>query len=171
MNSKAEVIALLKDEFNQWEALLGRLDEAQLTTPQLDNTWSIKDVMAHLMAWQQLSIARLEAALYGRDPIHPAWPTDIEHEPDQGQPHEMNAWFYQTYREPPWIEVYQLWRKGFLKFISLAEQIPENDLLAEGKYEWIDGLPLILVLKGSYMHHHEDHLEPLQAWLKGQGLG
>jgi hypothetical protein len=165
MNDKTQMMALLKEEFHNWEALLTNLDEAQIIAPQVPDKQSIKDVMAHLMTWQQLSIARLEAALYDREPILPDWPEDLDPEPD-GQPHEMNAWIYETHREQPWSIVYRAWHNGFLRFLELGEAIPETDLVAIGKYPWLEDYPLMAVLLGSYEHHHKDHFEPLSAWLK-----
>ncbi len=168
MNDKSQMLAMLKEEFNNWEELLANLDEDQIVAPQLPGNWSIKDVMAHLMAWQQLSIARLEAALNDREPVLPAWPEDLDPEPD-GQPHDMNAWIYETYRDQPWSSVYGAWRTGFLRFLELGEAILEKDLLESGKYPWLEDYPLIAVLQGSYEHHHHDHFEPLPAWLKESG--
>ena len=46
--------------------------------------------------------------------------------------------------------------------------IPEQDLLEAGKYPWLEGHPLLLVLQASY-EHHEEHLHPLLlAWLRQQ---
>jgi hypothetical protein len=165
MNNKNQILAMLKEEFNNWEELLASLDKAQITAPQLPDNWSMKDVMAHLMAWQQLSIARLEAALHNREPVLPAWPEELDPEPE-GEPDELNAWFYQSYREQPWSTVYQAWRTGFLRFLELAEVVPEKDLLEAGKYPWLEDYPLLAVLQGSYEHHRE-HFEPLSAWLEG----
>jgi hypothetical protein len=39
------------------------MSEEYITAPQLSSNMSVKDVIAHLRAWQQRSIARLEAAL------------------------------------------------------------------------------------------------------------
>ena len=63
MNDKQRVLTMLREEFKSWEQLLASLSEEQITAPQLPANWSIKDVIAHLRAWQQRSIARLEAAL------------------------------------------------------------------------------------------------------------
>ena len=168
MNSKAEMITMLKEEFNRWEALLGSMNEAQITAPHLPANWSIKDVMAHLWAWQQLSIARLEAAQLNREPIFPLWPAGLDPEPAEGQPHDVNAWLFKTYRNKPWADIYQNWRDGFLRFLELAEAIPKTDLLDEQKYPWLEGYSLLAVLQGSFVHHHEDHLEPLLVWLGKQ---
>jgi len=168
MDDKSQMMKILKKEFDNWEELLASLDEAQITARQLPDNWSIKDVMAHLMAWQQLSIARLEAALHDREPVLPAWPEELDLEPD-GEPHDLNAWIYETYRDQPWSSVYRAWRTGFLRFLELGEAIPEKDLLEPGKYTWLEDDPLMAVLHGSYEHHHQDHFEPLPAWLKESG--
>lgn len=166
MNDKEQMITMLKGEFNRWEELLANMNEAQISAPHLPANWSIKDVIAHLRAWQQLSIARLEAALLDRAPEFPQWPTELNPEPEEGEPDQMNAWIYETYREQPWSSVHRGWREGFLRFLELAEAIPEKELLDVGRYSWLEGYSLFAVLKGSYEHHHEDHLEPLLAWLR-----
>src|SRR5690349_3457470 len=87
--NKAQLLAQLRDEYNQWEALLGRLSEAQINARQLDDGLSIKDVVAHLWTWQQRSIARLDAAHGDHDPLFPEWP-GID-DPDDDETRDINA--------------------------------------------------------------------------------
>jgi hypothetical protein len=145
------------------------MSEEQITAPQLPSNLSIKDVIAHLWAWQQRSIARLEAAFHDKDPEFPRWPAEFDPE-TEGEPHQLNAWIYETYREKPWSSVHRDWREGFLRFLELGEAIPEKDLLDAGRYSWLEGQPLSIVFLGSYEHHHSDHLEPLLAWLRQNGI-
>lgn len=168
MNDKQQILTTLREEFNRWEEVLASMSEEQITAPHLPSNLSIKDVIAHLWAWQQRSIARLEAALLDREPDFPRWPAEFDPEPE-GEPHEMNAWIYETNREKPWSRVYGDWRAGFLRFLELGEAIPEKDLLEAGRYAWLEGEPLSIVYAGSYEHHHVDHLEPLLAWLRQHG--
>ena len=157
---------MLREEFNNWETLLSNLDENQIMLPLRPGEMSIKDTMAHLMTWQQLSIARLEAALHNRELVLPAWPEELDPEPE-GQPHEMNAWIYESHQGEPWAAVYEAWHSGFLRFLSLGEAIPEADLVEAGKYSWLESYPLIAVLEGSYGHHRE-HYEMVSVWLQGE---
>ena len=168
MNDKHQLLTTLRAELNRWEELLAGMCEERITTPLLPSSWSIKDVIAHLWAWQQRSIARLEAALLDREPEFPKWPAELDPEPE-GQPHQVNAWIYETYRGRPWSSVHGDWREGFLGFLELGEAIPEEDLLDPGRYRWLEGQPLSFILQASYEHHHEDHLEPLLAWLRQYG--
>jgi len=167
MNDKEGILITLQEEFNRWEALLASLSEEHITAPQLPDNWSIKDVVAHLRAWQQRSIARLEAALLNRPPEYPTWPAQFDPEAE-GQPHDLNAWLYATYRDQPWPSVHRDWSKGFLRFLELGEAIPEKDLLDAGRYTWLEGYALFAVLHGSYEHHreHAEYLEPVIARLR-----
>ena len=167
MNDKKQIITMLKEEFNRWEELLAGMSEEQITAPHLPSNLSIKDVIAHLRAWQQRSVARLEAALLNREPEFPKWPAELD--PDsEDDPDQINAWIYETYREQPWSKVHQNWSEGFLRFLELGEGIPEKDLLDAGRYPWLEGHPLAFILLASY-DHHQEHLEKLLAWLREHG--
>jgi hypothetical protein len=162
MSDTQHMLAALREEFNRWEELLAGLNEAQITAPLLPDDWSIKDVIAHLRAWQQRSVARFEAALLHREPAYPAWPDQFDPEVED-QPHDLNAWLYEQARDLPWSNVYQNWKGGFLRFLELGEAIPESDLLDAKKYPWLEGYALFAVLQGSYEHHqeHAEYLEPV----------
>ncbi len=165
MNDKQEILAALREEFDRWEELLAGLSEEQITARQLPSNLSIKDVIAHLHAWQQRSIARAEAALADTEPQYPAWPVGLD--PDlEDDLEQINAWIHETYREQPWSSVHRDWRDGFLRFVELGEAIPEKELLDPNRYAWLEGYPLSYILVSSYNHHHEEHLEPLLAWLR-----
>ena len=164
MNMKEHILAALREQVNRWEELLASLSEEQIATPLLPSHWSTKDGIAHLMAWQQRSIARIEAAQFNREPEFPKWLPEVD--PDsESSTGQINAWIYETYREQPWSKVHQNWKEGFMRFLELAEPIPEKDLLDAGKYPWLKGLPLAFILLASY-DHHQEHLEKLLAWLQ-----
>jgi hypothetical protein len=167
MNMKGHILTALREQLDRWEVLLASLSDGQIISPLLPSNWSVKDVIAHLRAWQQRSIARSEAALSNREPEFPKWhpelPEDWEDDPDQ-----TNAWIYETYRKQPWAEVHQNWREGFLRFLESGEGISEKDLLDAGRYPWLEGLPLAVILLASY-DHHQEHLEKLLGWLQEHG--
>ena len=164
MADKTQHIAKLRDEFNRWEALLAGLTEAQITDPKLDATWAIKDVIAHLWSWQLRTIARIEAAVENHEPVFTDWPKNLDPEV-RGQPHQLNAWLYEANRDKPWSQVYGDWKANFRHLIELAEAIPESDLLAEGRYSWLDDMSLAFILQAS-QEHHTEHYEWLTRHLK-----
>ncbi len=168
MTDKVELMTLLRDEYQRWDALLHKLSEDQILTPMSPSHWTIKDLMAHLRAWQQRTVARMEAGLHQRDPQFPAWPEDLD--PDAHDVDQINAWIYDQHRHESWAVVHQNWRDTFQRVIELAEAVPERDLLEQGRYDWLWGKPLAFVLTATYEHHHIDHYEPLLAWLRAHDI-
>ncbi len=168
MSMKDHILAGLREQYAQWVALLDRLTESQLTTPLEAGEWSIKDIVAHLWAWQQRTIARNEAARANREPIFPEWPAGID--PDaEGSADMINAWIYASYHDQSWASIYHKWQTGFQRFIETAEEISERDLLESDRFAWLNGYSVALVILASYEHHLE-HYEKLQAWLQAHGL-
>ena len=164
MNLKGHILAALREQFDSWEELLASLSEEQVTTPHFDFDWSIKDVIAHLWAWQQISIARMEAGAHNREPEFPKWIVESiknwEEDADQ-----VNALTFERNHNKPWSEIYQNWRDGFLQFLELGDAISERNLLDTDRYTWLKGYSLAFILVASY-DHHQEHLEKLIDWLR-----
>ena len=164
MNMKEHILAALREQFDRWEELLASLGEEQVIDPHLLYDRSIKDDIAHLRAWQQRSIAWLEAALNNRVPEYPQWLPGLD--PDgEGNTDRVNAWIFEAYGELPWSQVHKDWSAGFTRFLGLGEEIPEIDLLDASRYPWLEGYSLADVLLGSY-DHHQEHLYKLLARLR-----
>jgi len=163
MNMQGHILAALKELYGSWEELTDRLTDEQLAAPLLPSEWTVKDEMAHLWAWQQRSIARLEAALAGQAPSFPVWLPD--HDPNEESNTEaVNGWIYCTYRDQPWSAVHNKWRKGFSRLLELGKVVSEVELLDSSRYPWMEGYPLAFVLLGTY-DHHKEHYDHLSAWL------
>ncbi len=167
MNMKEHILAALREQFNRWEELLASLSEEQITAPHFDFDWSIKDVIAHLWAWQQISIARMEAARQDREPEFPKWIVSLG-EDWEDNADRVNALTFETNYEKSWSEIYQNWKDGFLRFLELGNEISERDLLDGDRYRWLKGYSLAFILVASY-DHHQEHLEKLLAWLGEHG--
>ena len=164
MNDKASLLASLKQALNDWEEVLAGLTEDQITSLKPSSGLTIKDEVAHMMAWQQLSNARLEAALENREPAMPDWPVDEEPESDEDTD-RLNAWFLETYRDKSWGEMHTAWRTGYQRLLELGKAVPESNMFDPHRHAWLAGHPISEVLIGSYEHHVE-HLELLQKWLR-----
>jgi hypothetical protein len=156
---KNHILAALREELESWEELLVKLNEEEVIAPRFDLNWSIKDVLAHLWAWQQISIARMEGGLYNREPQLQAWIVEsIENWEEEAD--RVNALTFETQHQKPWSEIYQNWKTGFIHFIQVGSALPERDLLDGDKYPWLQGYSLAFILVASY-DHHQEHLEKL----------
>jgi hypothetical protein len=163
MDDKAQIIAKLRQEFNRWEELLNRIDEGQITSAHLAADLSIKDIIAHLTAWQQISVARMEAARQHIQPEYPEWHSELDPEPGD-ELDQTNAWIFERYQDQTWGEIHREWAERFRFFLEISEAFPEDNLFEPGRYPWIKDYPLSAVLQGT-LAHHEEHRESLIALL------
>src|ERR1041385_7371205 len=105
MKTTAEWIVLLREELAEWEKVLDGMNEAEIVAPNRVDKLSVKDIIAHLTAWQQITVARLEAARDNREPVFAGWPPELDplHEGDTDR---VNAWIYEKYHDQTWESVH-----------------------------------------------------------------
>jgi hypothetical protein len=167
MNTKQQLLSALTEIFNRWQELLASLSEEQITSPLLPSDWSVKDVVAHMWAWQQASLARAEAAVHNREPEYPGW-WEINGPDPEEDVDRTNAYLYKINRERAWLGVYTDWKMQFQRYLVLSRQIPELNLFEQGRYAWMGSHTLSASPIASY-EHHEEHIDALLAWIREHG--
>jgi hypothetical protein len=168
MNMKEHILTALQEQFNGWCTLLEGLDESQVSLPLDPSAWTIGDVVNHLWAWQQRTLARAEAALAGGEPRFPPWPEGMSGDTPESL-NAINNWIYEKYRGQFWQTAYENWKTGFAHLLEIMQEITEKDLLDGDRYAWLKGYALADILLATY-EHHQEHLESLQTWLKDHPL-
>lgn len=166
MNMKDHILSALREQFENWEALLAAIREDEIIASRFDFDWSIKDVVAHLWAWQQISIARVEADVLHREPEYPKWIVNNVEKWEENAD-RVNAVTFETQHNKLWSEIYQNWKDGFLQLLEVGNKISERDLLDGDRYPWLNGYSLAFILVASY-EHHQEHFEKLVDWLGKQ---
>ena len=95
MAAQMDKSILLHEMSNGYTALensLAPLNQAQMTTPGVNGDWSIKDILAHLNAWQDYLVMRLQAA--ARNEV-PAIQGVLSDEDEGNTVDRLNARFYE----------------------------------------------------------------------------
>src|SRR5258705_13804261 len=64
---KAPLLAKLQSGYEQMNALLASMSKEQKTTPEVNGSWSVKDNLAHITAWQDLLPTRIQSWIKGQD--------------------------------------------------------------------------------------------------------
>ena len=167
MNNKQQILTALTEVFNRWQELLASLSEGQITALLLPSNWSVKDTVAHMWAWQQASVAPMQAALTNVVPDYPRWWEILGPDPEEDVD-RTNGWLYNANRDKPWSSVYSDWKAQFQHYLELSRQIPEKDLLEPGRFAWMGSYALAASSMGS-LEHHKEHLDSLRAWLREHG--
>jgi hypothetical protein len=66
---QAELLKLIAESHDQMERLLASMDERQLTQPGVYDNLSVKDILAHLSAWERLADDWIGTGLCGERPV------------------------------------------------------------------------------------------------------
>jgi len=66
--SKAQLLVDIHTERSRLEKTLATLGAAEMVQPGAVGTWSVKDVLAHLAAWEGFFLAWYQAGLQGSSP-------------------------------------------------------------------------------------------------------
>ncbi|MRS04588.1 ClbS/DfsB family four-helix bundle protein [bacterium] len=162
MNMKVHILLAMQEVFETWDEKLSLLKEEQVTKTLGNSDWTIKDTVAHLWAWQQRTLARVEAAVEDREPMMPAWVIAVNFSQMDGD--AINAWIFESNRDKPWNEIYQNWKNVFQNLLDTAAKVNERDMLDAERYAWLKDYSLAHFLLSSYDHHVE-HNEMLEEAL------
>ena len=70
--TKKQLLEAIEVEQKALDQLLAELSLAQMTQPGIVGEWSVKDVLAHLLEWQQMVLNWYSTGLKGKVPAIPA---------------------------------------------------------------------------------------------------
>jgi hypothetical protein len=156
---KAELLANMQAGYDQLEALLATLTEEQMTIPGVNGSWSVKDNIAHLAAWQSYQAARQEGILTGVEPPDPAPGLETED--------EINEHYYQQYKDRPLAEVLADLRASYQRVVAATQTLSWEAL--NEPFPWADNnFPVGAYTAGNTYGHYELHCELIERWLESR---
>lgn len=157
--SKDELLDMIRNSYERFEALLTSLSEEQMTTSGVNGPWSVKDNIAHLTVWQNYQAARQEGALTGVEPPDPVQGLKTED--------EENEYFYQKHKNQPLEEVLADFRAAYQRLFAATQALSWEAL--NGPFPWYDNnVPIGAYTLGNSAGHYEEHGTIIQRWLDAQ---
>lgn len=154
ITTKDELLRRIELERAALEAALEGLSEAEMLRPVLDGGWSVKDVLAHIVAWEQLMIGWVEASLRGERPERPV---TSDNWVDQ-----LNARFYEENRERPLADVLDEFHRSGAEARQTAESLSEEELFDPERFPWREGSALFTMVAANTCWHYQDHREAIE---------
>jgi uncharacterized protein (TIGR03083 family) len=137
------------------EAVLAQIPAERMTDPALPNGWSVKDLVAHLAAWEQRAGDLSHILAAGR-----------EVEDGVSDFNEFNARVYIENRERSLEDVLRTEPEAFLRLRNVAEKFSETDLFDPARFAFLDGMPLMQLIANNSYGHYEEHMGDLRAWIQ-----
>lgn len=164
---KKQFIAKLLRERDKFELLLNRVGYIRrMTLNGVVGKWSVKDVLAHILAYEQYMADRMEEILQGETYLPCKTQTALDAfldefgYPDFGSPllddDAPNAWVIERYRNVSLEDVVTQENQAFSSIVSSLEKLTEEIINRHNLYE--------RVANNTYKHYRA-HIRDIREWL------
>ncbi len=150
---KAELIRTMREAHRQLSGSIERLSDEQLLEPAMDS-WTGKDVVAHMAWWHDHSALVIEALRAGREPhdrSDPAYATDA-----------LNERTCREHLDDPPELTRRAFEESFGRLLAALEPCSDEDLFAADRWRWLDGEALVETILWDTSRHYEAHRESLE---------
>lgn len=163
--SKAELLHHLREQRLAWDNLLATVPDDIAIAPNLPGGMSVKDVMAHVAAYERWTAAQIRAANEGRAP------TNMELYGREALPGEAEGWdldqinaaIYDLHKDLSLAEAREFAGTAFNDLLAALEAMPENELLRPGAQEWVREENLLSAIPGQSYEHYAMHIDDLRT--------
>jgi hypothetical protein len=146
--NKVQLLDSIRTERALLEQKVAGLSPAEIIFPGSMGAWSVKDVLQHLVDWEQRWIRWYEAGKRGENVETP--------EPGYNwrQMGVLNEKYRLMHISRPLEAVLEDFHTSYQHIMRLIEQIPNQELLALHLYSWTKELPLIAWIAGNTCEHY-----------------
>ena len=165
--TKSALLAEVARERAALDDLVTSLTPRQLTRPGVTRGgWSVKDVLAHLVAWQQLNLEWYAAGLRGERPVIPAPGYTLRDLP------RFNQMLYRRHHRRSTRAVLADYVAYHQRVVSLIESLDDHDLVTLHRYAWTGpSWTLSDYLRASTAAHDLWARTRIRRWMRRQGIG
>ena len=160
--SKNEMLAQIRETRANLQAVLDTLSNEQITTPNVQGEWSVKDMLAHISAWERLAMDRLDAGFNNREPGY----NRIQNDADVD---EFNASVYDRNKGRPLFEVWAEFDASHKAFLKVIEALDEETFAGNIPAAWGQDIEVWKLIGANTCWHYPEHSEAIEAWLEETG--
>jgi Mycothiol maleylpyruvate isomerase N-terminal domain len=160
MRTQAEQIAEIRADQEFWRALAAEVGPARYAEPGPMGEWSFADMAGHLTGWRDRTINRVLAVGRGEPEPAPPWPAELDADDDVDK---VNDWIRERHADRSPEQLVAAYDASFDRLIAALEAVPADVHTTVAPWA---GEPLVDVdFTG---HLHDEHVEPVRAWLDGR---
>lgn len=160
--NKIQLIDDIQTEHAALETLLNSLSHEQMTAPNVVGAWSVKDVLAHLTAWEQMCLAWYQAGKRGETPKTPAEDLSWRQIP------ELNLRIYNAHQHQPLAVVLEAFGDSYAGMLDAVQQMTEQELFAPNYYAWTRTTTLGSYVTSATCSHYGWARKEIRKGLKGK---
>ena len=146
--TKEELLESIKTTREQLVKKYSNLTPEQMIWPGSMGYWSVKDVLAHLVDWEQRLISWYKAGQEGKVPETPApgmsW-RDLS---------KLNQIGYEQHKDEPLEDVLAQFEESFQEILALVEGMTEQEIFVPKHFEWTGESALLSWIAANTSSHY-----------------
>jgi hypothetical protein len=146
--SKQDVLSDLDKSYNELREALRSVNE-ETAGKQWYGTWNAKQILAHMIGWDEEMAGALERVARGERPV----PEGV----DYNDADSWNAGFAEKLASGSWQEVLQRLEAAHTRFRSALDSVTDEERFAEGK-------TVYRIAHNSAIDHYREHAEAIREW-------
>lgn len=141
-------------------AAVDGLTPEQMLMSGASGIWSVKDILAHLVAWESELVTALNQAQSRKKPLI----IDID------DIYEWNEEQYHVNVRRPLEAVLSDFAGVHKMLLKMVSEYKEKALFDNRTYSWMEGEPLWYLIEETAYLHEREHAEDILAWRQTEGL-
>ncbi|MBE2221412.1 MAG: DinB family protein [Anaerolineae bacterium] len=150
--TKTRLLSMAMSSRVYFAELWAGLTEAQFLEPDVEEGWSLKDIIAHVVSWERWMCGSLATAVAGDTPFIIQSDEDVD---------RMNAEFTTANSAKSLAQVLAEWSENEGKLEAAITAVPATALFDNNYYDWRNGRPLSWMVVGNTFGHYQDHIDPI----------
>jgi hypothetical protein len=150
---KQDLLTRAAREYRAFHEALAGLNESQMSEVWL-GTWSIREIVAHMIGWHREMTPALERLARGEKPV----PDGVSYE-------DVDAWnarFAAAARDTAVADLLLELDRSHEAFMHAADRVPE-ERFQPGRAAW-------RIVDLNSAHHYREHGDQIRAWRARRGL-
>lgn len=130
--SKQDLLKEISVETNKLDSLLEKLTAAQMVESGVTpGGWSVKDILAHLIGWQQMILSFHKAEMRGEIPEVPGHGLTWRDTP------KLNSMICAEFKDVPLDEILKTFRASHKEMLQLVDDVLDNDFTKVRRFQWL----------------------------------
>ena len=146
--TKQELLDSIQKERSLLENKYAGLTKNQMIWPGAMEDWSAKDILAHLVDWEQRLVAWYQAGLRGETPEPPAPGMTWRELP------RLNEIGYQKHKDETLDHVMEQYHQSYQQTFTLIQTMSEEEIFEPGYYPWTGKSALLSWIAASTSSHY-----------------
>lgn len=129
-HTKPQLLADIQHEWNALVSTLDTLSSEHMLQPNIVGVWSVKDVLAHLIEWQQMVLGWYQTGQDGNTPALPAEGYKWNQLP------ALNQHIYEKHKARPLSDIQTQFHASHQQIVAFVQTLSDEQLFAAGHFDW-----------------------------------